>query len=249
MYSPPEQLDDTLYFKYTLPTMDIYSYGVLLYNVIFQGADPFGGGSAYNSNPTGYLKNKKKFEYRTDTTLPQGFDNAWNTILHGCLKPSPKERFQSMQEIIDILPIIDNSNIENGPYFHSINPVCIGNIKIIHNESVQIINLNEFLMKGITMITIGRAGSERNQNIINLHPTNPNDFVVSKAHAVIELNNDNLYLMDGQENHMNGKKMYRPSLNGTMVNGKKVQQGQKILLKFGDKINIGPYVLEYINVM
>ncbi len=248
MYSPPEQLDDKLYFKYTLPSMDIYSYGILMYNVIFQGSDPFGGESAYKNNPTGFLKTKKKFLYSPDTELPNGYSLKWNDILQNCIKPQPKDRFQSVEDILNILFLIGDTDTEFSYKYKLSKNDTFGILQITHkhNDYYQTFNLRDMITKGIVDFSIGRQGEKIRNNLINLNPTGIEDFIVSKKHATIKLINNSLFVIDGQESIINGNKIYKPSLNGTLINGKKIQQSENKPLNFGDKIEIGSYVLEYV---
>lgn len=76
LYSSPEQLNKDSYYKYTRPTMDIYSLGVLLYFILTKGGDPFGGEELYKESEQTYLENKHNFSGVSDAVLPLGFSKT-----------------------------------------------------------------------------------------------------------------------------------------------------------------------------
>lgn len=78
LYVPPEQLDQWQAYKMTRASMDIFAFGVTMYETITQGRLPFGTLAEFEKNPAGYYQNVKSgrytalHQYRPTSNVGQG---------------------------------------------------------------------------------------------------------------------------------------------------------------------------------
>ncbi len=234
MYSAPEQLDKKTYFKGTKPTMDIYSYGVLLYNLLFQGEDPFGGENLYHSNPEKYLTQKKQFSCK-EKIAQSPAQRVLFDIIDKCLKNKPEDRFQTIAELIHVLDHISIAKTYTANIPH-LRILKIGDNSLESN----LININQF---STDHILIGRNKDLYNHNHMNLGTST----TISKFHATLLRENEKWFVKDGQTIILNGKSEWKSSLNGTRLNGRYLSEEQKIELHEGDQIQIGDFIITFTN--
>jgi serine/threonine protein kinase len=234
MYSAPEQLDKKTYYKGTKPTMDIYSYGVLLYNILFQGADPFGGEDLYQNNPEKYLLQKNKFTAKGKRPSSPA-QQVFLEIIDKCLQNKPEDRFQSADELIHVLDHISITKAISEPIPHL-------RIQKLGSNSLEykLINLQNLSADNIL---IGRNKEPYYHNHIDLGQSG----TISKYHATICKEEDKWFIKDGQCIHVNGNPEWKASLNGTRLNGRYLAAGQKIELHEGDQIQIADFIIAYTN--
>jgi len=109
-YMPPEQLDPRSKKQTILPTIDIFAFGVIAYEMFTNGRYPFGappqddkGLIAYNRRVLSGMWDDPR-EYRPD--MPE----HWVEILSVCLKADLKSRYQTAEEVLGVLgqPLINS---------------------------------------------------------------------------------------------------------------------------------------------
>jgi serine/threonine protein kinase len=234
MYSAPEQLNKKTYYKGTKPTMDIYSYGVLLYNLLFQGADPFGGEDLYQKNPEKYLQQKKQFTTKGKITHSPAQEILLE-IIDKCLQNKPEHRFQSMAELIHVLDHV------------SLAKTCSKHVPYLRiqkqDDNPMEYNLINLHSLSTDNILIGRNKEPYNHNHINLAQS----ATISKYHATISKENGKWFVKDGQCIHVNGKPEWKASLNGTRLNGRYLTAEQKMELQEGDQIQVADFIISFTN--
>ena len=107
-YMPPEQVnphrDATV-----LPTTDIFSFGVMMYQLI-TGNLPFGTLRDENELVL-YLKAGKEGKWNRSALRMSAYGTMFLPVIEGCLVPDFKQRLQSVDDVLALLPHI--SPLEN----------------------------------------------------------------------------------------------------------------------------------------
>lgn len=236
VFSPPEQFDQGKYFNYTLPTMDIYAFGATLYFLLSKGKAPFGDIEVYKENPSKYIKRKKKGKHLAlpvDHTLT----GDWGNFINECLRPNPKDRFQSVEDAASYLGL----DLTFGSTFAWTKSTSL---EIVNGDNIgSNIDLENILNENRTkIIKLGRENDKGVKNDINL--TENYTSYISKKHATIEFNGSDWFLRDGQFD-LEETKCWLYSLNGIVVNNFKLGQTSVAKLTNGDLIRIGDFVLKF----
>lgn len=245
MYSPPEQLNSKSYYKKTSPMMDIYSFGVLLYNLTHKGKDPFGGEVAYQRDSSRYLKNKTEGILSRPIEIQTGFSRIWYFIIKKCIEPKPEDRYQSIEDVIQKLSYIHKSTPDND----SIGLKHKVKLHIEHSESKKSIAfpLDISHDSGEISMVIGRDTKVADINDIPVKLGLKDDFLISKRHATLRYKSNRFFITDGHQMD-NGHPVsnWTGSLNGTMVNKKKILPGDWVEIKEDDLAEIGNYTMKLI---
>lgn len=234
-YMPPEQINPQRGKATVLPTTDIFSFGVLTFQLL-TGKLPFGELTNHNELAN-YQKKGKNGEW--DRYLIHRIDNKnqWLQLLDGCLQPNFKRRFQSTKEVLQYLPVEELVNIKPVEHQYSFNKKGIY-LRIIQGEEFgKVYNLSDFITKGINIITIGRDTS----NLIILKE----EFstYTSRNHCCIEYNPLGYWtIRDGQWNKIS--KTWTNSSNGTYVNSTQVNHIGHLLFN-GDTITVGDIKMKF----
>lgn len=237
LYSPPEQLNRGSYYKSTKPAMDIYSFGMLIYMLITEGKDPFGGEDLFNKSPSEFLKVKMSFR-SIDLNLDSSkFSSEWKRILNRCLQPDPVQRYADVDELI------------NEIYKYIKLP------EVVVEASFTLVDANGNLLTNIPLdrnglsskeiIRIGRNNARFEENDINISIEKADVSQISKRHLTLFRTESGWMIKDGQEVELQGGKFWRNSLNGTLINGKKLELDETYVLLDGDCLMIGPIKLLY----
>jgi serine/threonine protein kinase len=239
-FAPPEQKEEGRENEIILPSVDIYSFGVILY-MLTTLRRPFGD----DDNVSQWNKRQRnnawdKIEAHRPEVLdperPGEYDKDWKKIVDiivRCLQNEIKFRFKDVNEILNILrPEIITYQHEKKTKCKADDPVWIS---ILNSENhIKPIYLNGIMMnKNSNVFTIGRD-VDGIKNDIN---PNPRDRYISRKHATIERNKekDGFFFIDGQ--CFNRK--FIGSMNGSALNGDILETGIRYPLSYGDEIIIG----------
>ncbi|MEI6433649.1 MAG: FHA domain-containing serine/threonine-protein kinase [Bacteroidota bacterium] len=237
-YMPPEQLNPTDMHVTVLPTIDIFAFGTMFYEV-FSGHFPFGPLETdadlanYNRNvKEGRIIDIKKYNCR----LP----SEWDTIFNKSLQPNYKNRFQSTDEILSLLgKPVENRNISFNFYKDKLS------LLIMQGEEYgRPYRLSDLCIDEEGVIKIGRADPDA-RNIVEIKEETTT--YISRQHSTIEKTSGNspgYYILDGQWN--NAMRQWKPSLNGTFVNAEKLYAGERRMLCPDDIITIGDVTLKVV---
>ncbi len=247
VYMAPEWINSIQKETYTrLPTVDIFSFGVLMFEVISGGYFPYGippdssSKEKYSTHLIEYfdkvLNNlwENLVRFRQDRMI----SDFWADIIEKCLQSDPQNRFQSVTEILNLIGEIDlekycsqcgvevinkrEAFCENcGNYL--LNGI-FGLRVVIGKETDRYYDLSQVIeQNGIA--TLGRyASNEEEKNDIALV-----DFdtmlTISRYHATIEKSNKTglWFIRDGQwRANSEGNFVWQLSKNGIYVNASRV---------------------------
>ena len=242
-YMPPEQAMRARGGATVLPTTDIFSFGVVLFQLL-TGQLPFGNLETHNDLAE-YQKRGKDGVWNRGLlqTIPNG--QEWTRVIDGCLMPDFKLRLQTVQEVLRLLPQ------QAGSYYQE--PVRIVQsyipqqqthgfqLRILQGEEYgKTYNLTQIANTGRKILTIGRQQG----NAIKIK----SDFsdYMSRFHCTIERDSDTgiWVIRDGQWRNEYHK--WTNSSNGTYVNAKPVTPNG-FYLKAGDIIAIGDVTMRFEN--
>lgn len=240
-YSAPEQSQKNLAYKHTGPTNDIFSFGVILYEMITRGGLPFGSVEDFKADSKIIEERKLQGSWDENTLRSQHSNDIWAEIINKCLLPDPGKRFQSAQEIIDII--------------QGINPECnkketCWKLVVVEGFDIgrqyNLTNLTKHLKK--RALTIGRY-DERGTRINDISISETTSTFVSKHHGTLECEmaegQTEWFLRDGQWYEKNNVRGWFVSTNGIKVNESPIDQSG-IRLKNNDMIRIGKVLFKVI---
>lgn len=264
-YMPPEQLHPKGNNATVLPTTDIFSFGVMMYELIC-GFLPFGNLDSEADLVT-YTTRAKNGTWDKSRLLNKKEGKEWERLIVGCLEPDFKKRLQNSADCIKLLPLSKREyNLPKTKHHLSQSNISLGSfastptLRIMQGEEYgRTYNLSEFL-KFSKIITIGREDTHI-YNMISVKETE--SFFISRCHCCIEYNSaTNKWLIrDGQwriscpiglkkaatnpcsicKEQNCGRSFdfqWKNSTNGTYVNSTEVYS-TGIVMKNGDIISIG----------
>ncbi len=238
LYCAPEQRNRKGAMKKAGPGMDIFSFGVTMFEVISGGQLPFATSEEINKTPLIYEKRVDNGEFKNIKEFRQDISDYWEIILNRSLNPDPQKRYNDVVEIIKIIESgkiyqqnnfiddIDNKRSDSkGDYI----------LLPIKNNSTSFNLANLLNKKENFLLTIGRF----DETIDNKNDISINEFLgrhISRKHATLEFENNNWYIRDGQWDK-NGE--WVSSKNGSYVNQKPIDHKIGCILKNGDIIKLG----------
>lgn len=235
-YIPPEQLnprkDATV-----LPTTDIFSFGVMIYQLITDKL-PFGSLTG-ERDLVGYLRKGKHGEWDRDTLAACPGGEKWIPLIEGCLTPDFHDRLQNADAVLALVP--DRQSVRHNS--------CVDRIdyetRIVHGVLLRIMQgeeygrtykLDDIIGEHTSVLRMGRL-DKGTANDIAIREDD--SCYISRRHCTLELDYDRgtWIIRDGQWDK-NGTGGWRKSTNGTYVNSQEVSV-YGMPFKPGDIISIG----------
>lgn len=222
-----------------LPTVDIWSFGVMMYELLSHGHFPFGDITKPEELPY-YFTKAKKNDWDRDRlkSIPKG--NEWSYIIGRCLQPKYQDRYQSTLEVLsDMKPLLGNlfSNHIEERLSHS---PKISGIVVTQGDNLGTSFVLSTLLKGYCRIL--KVGRE-NDNDIRI--PEKNETYVSRYHFSLErlLDGSGWLIRDGQWKKSEGT--WVTSTNGTYINSQRIDM-KGVKLFTGDIITAGEYKFKVV---
>jgi serine/threonine protein kinase len=254
IYLPPEQHDTRKAYNTVLPATDIFSFGILMYEVLSGGKYPFGDPKKDYAT---YFSNLKK-----DNITPLGKQGAggkpvWNNILDKCLSPRIEDRYSSVAEVKSDLghknelvcsrcgKIVSDTRFSECPYCFKNSGKGKFQLKILKGfEPEKIYDLELFLNDNKHLVTLGRydfeIGAISDIAVLDDEKTP----YISRCHASLEWDQDigRWFIRDGQWD--TAARRWKKSINGTFVNSNGAGD-RRVTLFPGDIITLGDTTIRF----
>lgn len=241
LYMPSEQINPRSRKETILPTIDIFAFGVVCYEM-FTRRYPFGTVASENDFAH-YLKRVREGNWDDPTTYNRNIPPIWVEIIEKSLATNYKDRFQNVELILQRL-----GKQSIAP------PVPVGpdsdwGLQVMQGEEYgKIYNLSELLGKRqqgiLKMGWYDVSGSIRNDIAVK-EEMSP---YISRMHATIERTPEGWFIRDGQYGNRDGVLAWHQSVNHTYVNTLEVPASAGHLLDFDDIITIGNTTLKVIPI-
>lgn len=239
-YMPPEQVNRARGGATVLPTTDIFSFGVLAYQLL-TGVLPFGTLESHNDLAE-YQKRGKNGQWERSRLANMAYGQQWAKVIEGCLHPDFKHRLQSVDDVLRMLPRDGGCAPVACPVFASCQPSAPSQgvvLRVMYGEEYgRIYDLRRLLGVKGRILTVGR----QNCNSVCIK-SDMSDYV-SRFHCTIETSADcrQWTVRDGQ--WRNELRQWAESTNGTYVNSVPVGRNG-YFLKAGDIITVGDVKLRF----
>lgn len=236
-YMPPEQVNPRRGDATVLPTTDIFSFGVMMFQLITFEL-PFG-----NLNDERdlyqYVNRSRSENWSRELLTKTALGKEWQPLIEGCLRADFHTRIQNADLALSLIPKTQASvkiNITEIP-----EPQVAKNgisLRIMQGEEYgKIYYLNDLLSStGKRILTIGR----NDEDILNNIPIKETESsYISRKHCTLEFNPaKNIWILrDGQWEPKSSTK-WKVSTNGTYIGSKEVPMNG-VILNIGDIISIG----------
>jgi serine/threonine protein kinase len=235
-YMPPEQLQPEKDVT-VLPTTDIFSFGVVMYELI-TGMFPFGN-IVNMFDLEIYKQNGREGKWDRNILSRTSVGKAYLPVIEGCLKPDYKQRLQSVDAVLKLMPRSEN-DVTYKAYMPPIQMIIKKGVllRIMQGEEYgRVYKLNSLLRDGRRLLTVGRQ-DDGVQNTLAI--VENQSAYISRNHCTMEMDDDTKqwYIRDGQWTGKSGSGNWKHSKNGTFVNSSEVSyEGMQI--SPGDIISIG----------
>lgn len=235
-YMPPEQVKPMHREATVLPTTDIFSFGVMMYQII-TGSLPFGELNDESDLPD-YLRNAREGRWNR-ALLNKVKAREWQPLIEGCLEPRITDRLQDTSETLKLVPGV------NSGYSNLDIPQTDINTRIVNGMLLRVMQgedygkvyyLDEIVDGYHPILFIGRKDNGIHNDI---ELTETGSCYISRFHCTLELdyNSGNWILRDGQWRQEFGH-AWRNSTNGTYINSTEVNEDGLAFFP-GDIISIG----------
>lgn len=114
-YIAPEQLMDKMKFESTSSRTDIFSFGVMMYEILSGGKYPFGELNNH-AQLANYIKNASEGNYSNLSLYRPDIPSYWNEVISVCLEPRFERRAKTVDQILSLIPGNTSVEIESEPY-------------------------------------------------------------------------------------------------------------------------------------
>ena len=190
-YMSPEQCNPKDGYSTVLPTTDIFAFGVMTYQML-TGALPFGDFNNQDELAV-YLANASTGRWNRNGL--SRYPN-WLPLIEGCLKPKYKERLQTANDVLRLVPNVSAASVAAKPDVGLQSAVNGYQLHIMHGDGYgKVFKLDSYLSRNCNAVTIGRTGAQY-RNAISIEETDTR--YISRQHCTIERQGDKFVLRDGQ---------------------------------------------------
>ncbi|MBR0049348.1 MAG: protein kinase [Prevotella sp.] len=241
-YMPPEQVNRVRGGATVKPTTDIFSYGVLVYQLL-TGQLPFGSLENHNELAE-YQKRGKNGTWNRDLIRRLPDSDKWMRLIEGCLIPDYEKRLQTVSEVMRMIPQ-SQSAPKPVQLVNSYRPVPAKyargyQLRVMQGEEYgRTYDLNKLMTPDHRVVTVGRV-----QGNAVLIKAEQNDYM-SRRHCTIEASRKGQWVVrDGQWNPE--ARQWLLSRNGTYVNSRPVTP-DGYYLSPGDILAMGGITMRFEN--
>lgn len=226
-YIAPEQLSDSKKYAATTPRTDIWSWGVMMYEMFSAGFYPWGALES-ESDLVEYIKNANTGRFAHQLAFAS-MPEAWSEAIRGALQPKFGNRWERVEHILRLLEHQKVQVIPSGIPDHQ--AFILRVLQGVERDQKY------YLQPGKGIYRLGRGAA----NDIQLE-----DFstaYMSRYHVTIECtpSRGGWLLHDGQWSDEDGA--WIPSTNGTWLNSTQVDGEKGMMLSAGDIILMGDTTL------
>ena len=236
IYMAPEQAKPKNREVTVLPTMDIFAFGVMMYQLI-TGEFPFGPLNT-EDDLVYYLRNAREGNWNRKSLLKYSEGQIFDRAIADCLQPDFKKRLQTVDEVLALLPRssgFSHSHSSNYIPQPAVNGVLL---RVMQGEDYgAAFKLNELLQGTSRIVTVGCNDTF----VKNRLPLTENfSRYISRRHCTLERTSANQwFIRDGQwDKNATANDGWKNSLNGTFVNSAEVSLAGMPIYP-GDIITIG----------
>lgn len=243
-YIAPEQMVESNRFRMTAARTDIFSFGVMMFEVLSGGHYPFGPLNTH-ADLANYIRRAAQGQYDRIDLYHPGLPAYWHEILQRCLEPQFDRRIADVRQVLSLFPSQEPIQAERSIAFDFYS----------HNLALQITQgddlgkiypLSTMLRHRNGLLRIGYLEPRmpgRNDIEINERDTT----WISNFHATIERHWDSgmWTIRDGQFRNVGGVMTWRASTNGVSVNYKAIGVSGAPIVP-GDIISIGDVQLKVV---
>ena len=240
-YMPPEQVkpvrDATV-----LPTTDIFSFGVMMYQLLCNGRLPFGVLEG-ERDLIPYLEKGRTGNWDRTPLATVANGREWTKLLEGCLNPNFQKRLQNAGEVMAYVPATAsaamhpvNNTSEKEDFCRKITNGVL--LRVMQGEEYgKVYKLDDMLHGDCAVLTLGRRDIGIS-NDISIKETQ--STYLSRRHCTIELDYTlgQWVIRDGQWLMNTGGSRWQRSTNGTFVNSTEVSTDGMPITP-GDIISVG----------
>lgn len=239
-YMPPEQVNRARGGATVLPTTDIFSFGVLTYQLL-TGNLPFGTLESHNELAEYQIRGKNG-DWQRDALRHLPNAHEWTRLIEGCLVPDFRHRLQTVKDVLDLIPQDAHAPNMQPVRLYTYQPQQHTRGYILRimqgDEYGRTFDISSIVQSGFKILTIGR----QKDNTICVK-SDHSDYL-SRHHCTIESGIGQWIVRDGQWRRDQGK--WVNSRNGTYVNSHAVSHFG-YYLKPGDIITIGDVTMRFEN--
>lgn len=222
-----------------LPTIDIWSFGVMMYELLTFGSFPFGDPQNEAELPD-YQINAKKDVWNRQKLREVPFGCDWLPIIERCLRADYRDRYQNVVDLMRDLEIQVGTSSSGYQIDRPSRSASVTKIVITQGEGTgTVYKLSDLIEGKGRMVRIGR--SVQNDVVLKVDPDG--DTYLSRYHFTIECSRDRRYWMVKDGQWMKDLREWGTSTNGTYLNATPVtSEGQRLYT--GDIITVGEFKLK-----
>ena len=230
VYAPPEQLDPKLAYDKATPAMDMFAFGVTMYELLTKGKYPFGGFEEFEKNPLEFYEKVKEGNYIPLEKHRPDLSAKWTYIINNCLEPDSDKRISNPAVVLGYFSEKNTKDTELKVITDSI----VWQLTVKNGEEIgKVYDLSEYIdQKNPKVITLGRMDIDNpTANNINIQETFSS--YISRKHLSLKYIDNQWWARDGQKLSNDS---WKPSMNGTSTNERRIVSEEYRSLKENDII-------------